>query len=96
MELFRKAVLLGLGLVSLTRERAEEVVDELIKRGEVNNEEKFKLVDKLMKEAARQEEELGKRIKEALHKLVNQMGLVTREEMEEISRRLEQLEKRIP
>mgnify|MGYP000969159565 CR=1 FL=1 len=34
MDVVKKAMLLGLGVISLTKEKAEEAVDDLIKRGE--------------------------------------------------------------
>ena len=39
MDMIKKAVLLGLGVTSLTREKAQDVVDDLIKRGEVSKDE---------------------------------------------------------
>ena len=35
LDLLRKTYLAGLGLTTLTREKMEELVDELVKRGEV-------------------------------------------------------------
>ena len=45
MDIIRRAVLLGLGVISLTKEKAEDMVDDLIKRGEVASGERFKVVD---------------------------------------------------
>lgn len=42
MDVVKKAMLLGLGVISLTKEKAEEAVDDLIKRGEVSREERFR------------------------------------------------------
>jgi len=95
MEIIRKAMLLGLGVLSLTKEKAEEMVDELIKRGEVSREEKFKMVDKLLKEAEKQEEELTGKINETAQKLITKMGLATKKDLDDISKRLEEIEKRI-
>ena len=95
MEIIRKAMLLGLGALSLTKEKAEEVIDELIKRGEVSKEERFKMVDKLLKEAEKQEEELTGKINETVQKVITKMGLATKKDLEDISKRLEEIEKRI-
>jgi polyhydroxyalkanoate synthesis regulator phasin len=95
MEIIRKAMSLGLGVLSLTKEKAEEIVDELIKRGEVSGKEKFKMVDKLLKEAEKQEEELTGKINETTQKIITKMGLATKKDLEDISKRLEEIEKRI-
>lgn len=95
MDIIKKAMLLGLGVISLTKEKAEELVDDLIKRGEVTREERFKMVDKLLKEAEKQEEELFGKISETVQKVITDLGLPTKKELDEISKRLEEIEKRI-
>ena len=95
MDIVKKAMLLGLGVISLTKEKAEEVVDDLIKRGEVSREERFKMVDKLLKEAEKQEEELTGKISEIVQKAITKIGLATKKDLEDILKRLEEIEKRI-
>ncbi len=89
-------MLLGLGLISLTKEKAEEIVDDLIKRGEVSREERFKTVDKLLREAEKKEEELTGKINETVQKTITQIGLVSKKDLEAISKRLAEIEKRMP
>ena len=95
MDIIKKAMLLGLGVLSLTKEKAEELVDDLIKRGEVAREERFKMVDKLLKEAEKQEEELVRKISETVQKVITDIGLPTKKDLDEISKRLEEIEKRV-
>jgi len=94
MDAFKKAMLLGLGVISLTKEKAEEAVDDLIKRGEVSREERFKMVDKLLKEAEKQEEELSGKISEIVQKAIAKIGLATKKDLEDVSNRLTEIEKR--
>ena len=61
MDIIRKAVYMGLGAISMTKDKAEELVDDLIKRGEVASAERYKTIDKLLKEADNQEKEKGNR-----------------------------------
>lgn len=95
MDIIKKAMFFGLGLLSLTKEKAEEFVDDLIKRGELSRKEKFKMVDKLLKEAERQEEELVQRINSSIHKIITDLGLPTKKDIDGISKRLEEIEKKI-
>ncbi|MBT9141397.1 MAG: hypothetical protein DDT30_01989 [Dehalococcoidia bacterium] len=95
MDIIKKAMLLGLGVISLTKEKAEEFVDDLIKRGEVTREERFKIVDKLLKEAEKQKEELFGKISETVQKVITDLGLPTKKDLDKISKRLEAIEKRI-
>jgi polyhydroxyalkanoate synthesis regulator phasin len=96
MDRIKKAMLLGLGLISLTKEKAEEIVDDLIKRGEVSREARCKMVDKLLKEAEKREEELTGKINETVQNTITQVGLASKKDLEAISKRLAEIEKRIP
>jgi len=71
------------------------MVDELIKRGEVSGEEKFKKVGQLLKEAEKQEEQLTGKINETVQKVIAKMGLATKKDLEDILKRLEEIAKRI-
>ncbi len=95
MDLVKKAMLIGLGMINLTREKAEEFVDELIKKGEVAKTEKFKMVDRLLKMANAQEKELMQKVSEMVRKTIAEMGLPTKEDMEKIMKKLEDIEKKI-
>ncbi len=95
MDIIKRAVLLGLGVISLTRDKAEEVVDDLIKRGEVASGERFKTVDKLLKEAEKQESEFERKIAGTVQKVVADMGLPTKKDLEEISKTLKNIESKI-
>ncbi len=95
MDIIKKAMFFGLGLLSLTKEKAEEFVDDLIKRGELSRKEKFKMVDRLLKEAERQEDELVQRINRSIQKIITDLGLPTKKDIDGISKRLEEIEKKI-
>jgi polyhydroxyalkanoate synthesis regulator phasin len=95
MDIIKKAMLLGLGVVSLTKEKAEEFVDDLIKRGEVSKEEKFKIVEELLKEAEQQKKELVGKLTVAMQKVIVDLGLPTKKDLDAISKRFEEIEKRM-
>ena len=95
MDIIRKTVLLGLGLISLTKEKAEGVVDDLVKRGEVASEDRYKAVDSLLKEAEKQEEELNRRMTGSVHKVMADLGIPTKNDMDEILRTLKSIEQKL-
>ena len=95
MDIIRRAVLLGLGVISLTKEKAEEVVDDLVKRGEVASGERFKAVDTLLKEVDKQEKELEQKIAGTVQKIVADMGLPTKKDLEEIAKTLKSIESKL-
>ena len=46
-DIFEKTLLAGLGLFDLTREKAEKLVNDLIKRGELSQSDKAKAVKEI-------------------------------------------------
>ncbi len=92
MDIIRKAVFMGLGAITMTKDKAEELVDDLIKRGEVASAERFKTIDKLLKEADKQEKEFQHKVSEAVQKVIVEMGLPTRKDLEEIGKTLKKIE----
>ena len=91
----RKAILLGLGALELTREKVESFVDELVKRGEASAKEKAGLVDELLKAAEEEEKKVMEKISSALREVISELGLATKEDLQAIERRLERIERRL-
>ena len=92
MDIIRKAVYMGLGAISMTKDKAEELVDDLIKRGEVASAERYKTIDKLLKEADNHEKEFQRKVSAAVQKVIVEMGLPTRKDLEEIGETLKKIE----
>jgi polyhydroxyalkanoate synthesis regulator phasin len=95
MEIIRKAMLFGIGVISLTKDKAEEVVDDLIRRGEVASGDRFRAIETLLKEADRQQEEFTRKIAGSIQKVVTEMGLPTRRELDEISAQLREIDSKL-
>ena len=95
LEHSRKAILLGLGALELTREKVESFVDELVKRGEASVKEKSGLVDELLKAAEEEEKKVMEKINSALREVISEFGLATKEDLQAIERRLAHIEGRL-
>lgn len=91
-DFLKKTYLAGLGLLSLTRERAEELVDELIKRGEVAEKDRSKFVEDLITRVREEQEKLFKTVSDTVKKVVHEMGLPTRDEFIDLQKKVEDLE----
>lgn len=89
-ELLERAVLIGLGLASLTQEKAKAWADELTKRGELRREEIRRWVDDLVARGEKSREELRKMLREEVRKALKEMGLATREDIEALHRLMEE------
>ncbi len=90
LDLFKKAVLVGIGAADLARERVEKFADELVRRGEMAESERAKFVremtDKIIEKAERVE---GKRAAKKEATESSELGA----EIERLKARIEELEK---
>ncbi|MEJ2698767.1 MAG: phasin superfamily protein [Desulfuromonadales bacterium] len=95
IELIEKTLLTGIGALSLTQKKAEELVQEF--RDQLNlSEEKGKdLLNKLQQAAEENQEKLEKMAREEVLKTCQDMGLVTMEEFEKLRKKVHQLEKQL-
>ena len=80
--------LAGVGVVALTKDRADELVEELVGRGKVSRGAAHNVE---LHASAR----VGERAGSTLSGLFREVGLVTRREYEELELRLAQLEHRL-
>lgn len=93
-----QAILLSIGAASLTRERAEAAVAELVRKGQLGGEEGAAVVERLMTrvrgEGASSAGIVG-RLEGGVQGVLREFGVVTRAELEDVQLRLRELEHRI-
>lgn len=95
LDLLKKTYLMGLGLASLTRERIEEFVEELVRRGEVAEKDRRQVLDDLIQRAREEQKRISETIREMVGKVIQEMGVPTRKEYEALLKRVEALENRL-
>jgi len=95
IELIRKAVMLGLGAISLTHEKAKSFVDEMVKRGEVTKDEGVKLVEEILDRAKEQESRINEKINVEIRKAIDSLGVASKEDVARLEKRIEELGKKI-
>ncbi|GAW91815.1 phasin family protein [Calderihabitans maritimus] len=95
LEWLRKGFLLGLGAMSLTREKAEQLVEDLVKKGQVSTDEAKQFVEQLVERGREEREQLRGTVQSEVQKVRDELGLVTRKELEELEARVKALEERL-
>jgi len=90
-----RLALAALGLVALTAERLEELAGDLSERGGMRRDEARQLLEESVSRWRGDAARLGERAGEGLAGVARQLGLVTREEMDELELRVAQLEHRL-
>jgi polyhydroxyalkanoate synthesis regulator phasin len=94
-ERVRQLGLAVLGAVALTAERADELADSLAERGGLRKEEVRNWIDDATARWRGDAVRIGERVGETLHDTLRDIGLVTRDEWDELELRVAQLEHRL-
>jgi polyhydroxyalkanoate synthesis regulator phasin len=87
--LLEKGFLAGIGLLSMTREKAEKLIDELSHEGELQKSEMKQWVDKLSDRGEEERQALRKLIRDELKKVLDEMGLATKEDIQKLHEKQE-------
>lgn len=85
----------GIGLAAITKEKAEELVAELVKKGEMSTDEGKDLLNSLRSRIQEESDRLKERINEQVERTINSMNLARKSDIDEVLDRLEKLEKRL-
>lgn len=93
-DFLEKAVNLGLGALVVTREKVEAVVDELVKKGEVGQEEGEKLVKELVDKGKEGKKDIETQIEKMVKAVFENLDLPTRKELNELKSEIEKLRKK--
>jgi polyhydroxyalkanoate synthesis regulator phasin len=90
--LFEKGFLAGLGLLDLSQEKAKELVDELVKRGEMSRQEGAKFVQGAMERAQEERKTMEERLRSGLEGAFARMNLATKDDLARLEKRVAALE----
>ena len=82
--LLEKGFLAGIGLLSMTREKAQKVVEELTHEGELQRGEAKEWIDQLSARGEEERQALRKLIRDELRKVLDEMGLATKEDIQKL------------
>jgi polyhydroxyalkanoate synthesis regulator phasin len=91
----RRMLLAVLGALALTAERADDLADELASRGGMRREEARAWIDDVTNRWRGDAVRLGERTGSTMQGALRELGLVTRDEWDELELRVAQLEHRL-
>jgi polyhydroxyalkanoate synthesis regulator phasin len=91
----KKAFYLGLGAITLTKEKAEKTINEMTEKGEMNKEEAKQFVDDVIQKGEEQKKEIRRIISEEIEEWRKGFGVVTRAEYEALEARIKKLEEKL-
>ena len=93
MESMKKAILTGIGALSLSKQKVEEIVDELVSKGELSRKQGKKVVDELMNAGKREQEAIAEQVSKMVSDMLDRMDVATKDDLAKLEKRVAKLEK---
>ena len=94
-DLLKKAFSLGIGALLVSKDKIEEVVNELVKKGELGQEEGKNLVNELIEKGEASMHEVESKIEKIVKSVTEKLNLPTRKELNELKSEIEQLKEKL-
>ncbi len=94
LDYIRKMTLAGAGLAIMTTEKVQEIMDELVKKGEMTEKEAREAVSEFVEKSKQAKKDLEDKMEQTVTGLLKRLNIPTRKELEEIKERLARLEKK--
>lgn len=88
----KRLALVTSGMAELTRARAEQLVKDLVKAGDVRRDQASSLVLELLRRSQENRKEIATYVKAEISKQVEGLGLATKRDLERIERKVGRLE----
>ena len=86
-----KLLLAGLGALSMTRERAENIFEEYVRKGQVEKASRSGFVKEVLQTAEKTRKDLEEMISERVREAVGKLNLASREDIERLESKLDKL-----
>jgi polyhydroxyalkanoate synthesis regulator phasin len=94
-EFWRKTWFFGLGLIDTTKEKMEDLVEEMIKRGEVTQQEKAEAIEQITARARETQRAFFDRVRELVMRVISEMHLARAADLQALEKRVAALEKEL-
>lgn len=95
IELIEKTMLAGIGAISLTQKKAEELIGDLRSQFNLSEEKGRELFDKLQQTARDNQKKLQEVAQNEVVAACERLGLVTRDEFDKVRKKVQHLEKQL-
>jgi polyhydroxyalkanoate synthesis regulator phasin len=96
LEDMRRWALFGSGVAELTRNRAEQIVKDLVQAGDVKRKQASGLVKELLDASRDNRKELMRLLRAEVQSQIEGLGVATKRDLERLERRVKRLEDNLP
>ena len=90
-DLFEKGLYAGLGILTVTKEKAEKLIEELVDKGKLTQDESAKAIKDLLAKAEEEKKAFGQKVDGAIEGAVRKLNLATQKDLQEINKKLDRI-----
>ena len=95
LDLVKKGILTGIGLASLTKDKIEDLAEEIIEEGKLSEKEGRKLVEDLLKESDEARKNLEEEVKKTVGDALEKLDRPSKKDFEDLEARIKTLEEQM-
>jgi polyhydroxyalkanoate synthesis regulator phasin len=92
MDFIKKGLAFGLGLAVTSKEQAEKLVNEMVKKGELSKEESKEMIHQLIQRGEQEKNELKLIMRDQLKKMIDELNLASKDDIRRLEQRIQNLE----
>ncbi len=90
-DIFEKGLYIGLGVLTITKEKAEKVINELVDKGKIKQEESNKAIKDLIAKAEEEKKILNQKIETGIENALSKLNIATKKDLEVINKKLDKV-----
>lgn len=91
----KKGMALGLGLAVASKEQAQKMMDDLVKKGEMTRQESKEFMNDALKKGEEKQTEMDSMMHERMAKMLSDLNVATKEEVKRLEHRIVELENQL-
>ncbi len=95
IELIKKAMFTSLGFASLTKDKIEDVANEFVEQGAINEQEGKKLVQELFNQVEQSQKDMEVKVESYVNAVIGKIDIATKSDIDELSDKLRAIEKKV-
>ena len=90
-DIIKKAINLGFGALFVTKENIEEVINDMVKKGEIKKDEPKTQTKELLNKVLSSKKEIETRIEEIFEKVLHKLDIPSRKELQQMQQKLDEI-----
>lgn len=92
--IIERMLLAGIGAFTLTKQKAEEIVEELVKRGEIAKKDRAEFVKKFLERGKDTRVEIEKIVEKSITNVLSKLNIPTKSDIDALRKKIEGLAKK--